>query len=96
MNSSELKHLRTRVFVACFIISIFIVYSIFTDNNSKSCIGNPSILPFAFIGFPLLILLTISDIIYLLILKKLTKNKLVINLSIVVAYFFIVFLVGNS
>lgn len=95
MTQSEEKHLSKRIITTIVIIVVFIIYTmIYTDNYSNSCLGNPSLLVFAFIGFPIIILLAIFDIIYILIVKSFTKRKLVINFLIVFTIFIFLIMQG--
>lgn len=84
MNTEHTKHLKTRFLIASIIVLLFAIESfIFIDPHQRSCLGNPAILPFAFIGLPLLVALAIIDMVYLLIIKKLTFSKVFINLGII-------------
>ena len=97
MNTTE-QHLKTRTiaFVIIFILFISIGYLLTIDSNSipidesqpnyqvnRSCLGNPVLLPYAFIGFPLILFLSIIDILLLTFLKKITYKKVIINILII-------------
>ncbi|WP_157821872.1 hypothetical protein [Tenacibaculum sp. Bg11-29] len=101
MNTTE-KHLKTRTitFVIIFIVFISLGYLLMVDFNlasfsksqpnyqvNRSCLGNPVLLPYAFIGFPLIIFLGIVDVLTLTILKKITLKKLIINFLILLFSF---------
>lgn len=81
--ASALIHFKQRTLATCVILVLFVLHSVlFIDSNQKSCLGNPSLLPFAFIGLPLIMILLVIDIIILAIMKKLNWYKVLINMSI--------------
>lgn len=104
MNTTE-QHLKTRTiaFVIIFILFISIGYLITIDFNSipidesqpryqvnRSCLGNPLLLPYTFIGFPLIIFLSIIDVLVITFLKKITYRKVIINFLILLFSFLVI------
>jgi hypothetical protein len=89
------SHFATRSITVLIILFIFILHSIlFIDGNSRSCLGPPGLLVFGFIGLPLIIFLSILDLIILIPLKAFRWQKLLINLGIplCIVLFFILIL----
>ena len=78
------KHFITRALFVLSIIGVFILHRIlFINGNGKSCLGPPSLLPFMFIGFPLISLILIIDLLVLGFSKTFTWYKLLINFLII-------------
>jgi hypothetical protein len=76
------SHFATRSITVLIILVVFILHSIlFINPNGRSCLGPPSLLPFAFLGLPLLFFLSIIDVIVLVVLKAFQWQKLFINLG---------------
>jgi hypothetical protein len=79
------SHFAIRTFTFLAIVTFFIAHSVlFIDPNGRSCLGPPSVLFFAFIGFPLIVFLSILDIFILAFLQKLNWEKFTINMSFLV------------
>nr|BFF38708.1 hypothetical protein BACY1_05130 [Tenacibaculum mesophilum] len=88
-----MKHLKRRAIVFLIICTCLILLgSYISDGNQRSCLGNPVILPYIFLGLPFVFLLGILDIIVLTFLKKLRLYKIIINLSLILVSFLIAFL----
>ncbi len=82
--SENEKHFKTRFIIFVIIISLFTLYSLlFISSSQRSCLGNPKILLFVFFGIPIISILAITDLVYLIIVKKINRTKIGINLGIV-------------
>lgn len=90
------KYLFYRLIVIISFLISFLIYGIIFIENSRSCLGNPKILPTIFIGFPLLFIFLIIDSIFTFV-KKDNRKHIVYPF---ILYFFILFLTvlmyGNS
>jgi hypothetical protein len=83
------SHFATRSITVLIIVFVFILQSVlFIDPHGRSCLGPPALLPFAFVGLPLLFFLAIIDLIVLIVLKAFQWQKFFINLG---AFFLIIF-----
>jgi len=90
------SHFATRSLTVLGIVFLFILHSIlFIDSNGRSCLGDPSLLVFAFIGLPLLLVLAVLDLIILAILKAFTWNKLFINFTLFAVIIVLIFLIAR-
>jgi hypothetical protein len=79
------SHFAIRTFTFLGIVALFVVHSVlFINPHGRSCLGPPSFLPFVFIGFPLIFLGVILDILILAFLRKLNWGKFTINISFLV------------
>ncbi|MBE7659114.1 hypothetical protein [Tenacibaculum finnmarkense] len=105
MNTTE-KYFKIRLLIflvtACFFISL----GYFNNNNAleisknssravrqnRSCLGNPVVLLYAFIGVPFLLFLGIIDVFYLIIYKKNKLKKILITLLFMLVSFLSLFL----
>lgn len=88
-----MKHLKTRGVIFIIICTCFILFGIYiSDSNQRSCLGNPVILPYTFLGLPSIFFLGILDIIVLAFSKKLKLYKAIINLSLILVSFLILLL----
>ncbi|CAM1353042.1 hypothetical protein CSC81_11485 [Tenacibaculum discolor] len=89
----NMKHLKTRGLIFLIICISFISFGIYiSDSNQRSCLGNPIILPYTFLGVPSIFLLGILDVIVLAFSKKLKFYKAIFNLSLMLLSFLIIFL----
>jgi hypothetical protein len=91
------SHFATRVVTFLAIVTLFIVHSVlFINPNGRSCLGPPSVLFFVFIGFPLIVTLSVLDLIVLAFLKKFNWEKFIINIVLLVIMFlFLVLFYGS-
>lgn len=89
------SHFATRGLVVLGIVFLFILHSIlFIDSNGRSCLGDPSLLVFGFIGLPLIFILAVLDLIILAFLKAFTWNKLFVNFSLFLLIILLLFLIA--
>jgi len=80
------KHLIKRLLVVSIVVFLFMIFNLFFVNpNQRSCLGNPLVLPFVFLGLPFLLILGILDILFLIIIKKINWIKVFINIAIAAA-----------
>jgi len=96
------KHLKTRLITLIILLLPFVLFGILHTETprefngqlypQRSCLGNPAVLPYAFVGVPLLLILALVDILILAILKKINWYKVCINLSIALIIFLSAFL----
>lgn len=93
MTLAQKEYLAQRLLVTSIVVFIFIVYSfLFIDANQQSCLGNPTVLPFIFLGIPFLIALAILDLLIAGIKRNISWFKVAVNISISVATLFAVYL----
>jgi hypothetical protein len=89
------SHFTTRTLIFLAIVALFVIHSVLIINpHGRSCLGPPSFLPFVFIGFPLIFIGSILDILILAFLRKLNWEKFIINsafLALMVLVFMIIF-----
>lgn len=86
-------HFLIRLIVFLIVVLGFVMFSfLFINPNGRSCLGPPRLLPFMFIGFPLLIVLSFVDIIMLAFLKALNWEKFLINIGFLLSV--VLFAVG--
>ena len=84
MKPENEKHLKIRFTIFTIIVLLFALYSfLFISRYQDSCLGNPQLLPFAFLGMPIISTLAILDLVYLIIVKKINIIKIGINIGIV-------------
>jgi hypothetical protein len=92
---SNESHFAIRVVIFFFIVLCFVLFSVFfIDNNQRSCLGPPALLPFAFIGLPLITVLLLLDLIVLAFLKAFNWKKLLINAGLflsMILFFYIIY-----
>ena len=87
-------HFATRTLATLGIITLFMLYSIiFISADQQSCLGNPRILPFVFLGLPLLSTFAVLDLIVLAILKAFSWRKLLTNFGVIMFVIAILFLI---
>jgi hypothetical protein len=93
--SNDESHFGIRTVVFLCIVFGFILFNCFFINpNGRSCLGPPRVLIFGMVGFPLITLLLLLDLIVLAFLKALNWEKFLINLSLflsMIFYFYLVF-----
>jgi len=88
------SHFAIRTVIFCCIVFCFILFSVFfVDNNQRSCLGSPGLLPFAFIGFPLITIFLVLDLIVLAFLKAFNWEKLLINLGLFLSMIFFFYII---
>ncbi|MGC4041309.1 MAG: hypothetical protein QM710_11125 [Flavobacterium sp.] len=93
---SDKYHFAIRLIFVLLVVIIFAIHSIaFINPNGRSCLGPPGILPFMFIGIPLIFVTLIIDIIILLFMKSFSLSKLFINLGLIGATFLLALLAIN-
>lgn len=81
---SDDLHFITRFVKVIIILTLFILHAyLFIDPNSRSCLGPPRALVFDFIGVPLILLLSLLDLIVLFIMKAFKWQKLAVNLGLI-------------
>jgi hypothetical protein len=92
-NNDSHFAIRSLTFLA--IVALFVLHSVlFINPHGRSCLGPPSFLPFVFIGFPLIFVGAILDILILAFLRKLNWEKFIINISflvLIVLFFMAIF-----
>jgi len=93
MKAENSKHIERRLLVVVIILVLFAMHSVlFIDGSQKSCLGNPSALPYLMIGMPSIITVAVIDIIYLSIVKKVNATKILANALIALLVFLSIFL----
>jgi len=93
MKIENTRHIETRLIFVAIVVVIFAIQSyVFIDGSQRSCLGNPSVLPYVFIGMPSLVVMAVLDIIFLAIVKRVNIAKIIANALIALLVFLSIFL----
>ncbi len=96
MKAENSEHIERRILVVVIVLVLFAAHSfLFIDGNQRSCLGNPSALPYVMIGMPSIIIIAVIDIIYLVVIKKINGIKIIANICIALAVFLSIFLFSS-
>lgn len=89
------SHFVIRFVAFLSIVLGFVLFSaLCVEDDQRSCLGPPDVLPFVFIGFPVITFLLVLDLIVLGVLKVLNWEKVLVNSCLflsMVFYFILVF-----
>lgn len=103
MNSNK-KYFAIRLLVVVLVVLSFILLGFVMEFNvapeivngdyrsRRSCLGNPLVLYYVFIGLPILLFLGLVDIVYLIIIKKVTLLKVLSILFLMLCSFLFLFI----